>query len=331
MRFSVQEVEVGPFLVDLTTGRILRDGVELGLRPQAVRALKTLIENSGQYVGYERMISEAWNGTVVSRHTVDVTVGEVKKSFQEFGAWITHRPKVGYRFAVPKSDDLVRRGRHFWSLRTREGLEKAAACFREAASEDGADFRAHEGLCLSYLLLGTYGIQFPQKMYPLFLDAHARAIALTGLTPELRSHRAHALHMFERRFAEAESEFRKVLCEKPSLTTTYVRLAILYGSARAFDRAISTLAEAKKTGPLWPLLPATEAALHFLNRDYESAVACGKSAVELHPFIQIGRYYYAQALEFAGRTEQAVEEYRLTRVVSPGVHFLRALEAACLA
>ena len=28
MRFSVQEVEVGPFLIDLTTGRVLRDGVE---------------------------------------------------------------------------------------------------------------------------------------------------------------------------------------------------------------------------------------------------------------------------------------------------------------
>src|SRR5262249_12250641 len=132
MRSSVQEVEVGPFLVDLAAGRVLRDGVELNLRPQAVRALKTLIQNSGRYVDYERMISEAWDGTIVSRHTVDVTVGEVKKTFQEFGSWITHRPKVGYRFEVPKSDDLVRRGRHFWSLRTREGLEKAAACFRAA-------------------------------------------------------------------------------------------------------------------------------------------------------------------------------------------------------
>src|SRR5262245_10500258 len=198
MRFSIQEVEVGPFLVDLTTGRVRRDGIELNLRRQAVRALKTLIQNSGQYVDYERMISEAWDGIVVSRHTVDVTVGEVKKSLQEFGSWIVHRPKIGYCLAVPKSEDLVRRGRHFWNFRTREGFEKAAECFRQAAAEDGTDFRAFEGLCVSYLLLGTYGMQAPREMHRLFLDAHSHAVALTGLTAELRSHRAHAMHMFER-------------------------------------------------------------------------------------------------------------------------------------
>jgi DNA-binding winged helix-turn-helix (wHTH) protein len=331
MRFSIQEVEVGPFLVDLTTGRVRRDGVELNLRRQAVRALKTLIQNSGQYVDYERMISEAWDGIVVSRHTVDVTVGEVKRSLQEFGSWIVHRPKIGYCLAVPKSDDLVRRGRHFWNLRTREGFEKAAECFRQAAEEDGTDFRAFEGLCVSYLLLGTYGMQAPREMYRLFLDAHSRAVALTGLTAELRSHRAHAMHMFERRYAEAESDLLQVQREKPEATMNYVRLAILYGSIGAFDKAFVTLAQAKAVDPLWPLLPATEASFHFLSRQYDAAVACGKAAIELHPFIQIGRYYYAQALEFSGRIDEALEEYRHTRVVSPGAHFLRALEAACLA
>src|SRR5438128_6298689 len=125
MRVSVQEVEVGPFLVDLTTGRLLRDGTELFLRPQACRVLRTLMENRGQYVDFGHMISDAWDGTAVSPHTVDVTVGEVKRALQEFGSWITHRPKVGYRIEVPKSEDLVRKGWHFWNQRTREGFERA--------------------------------------------------------------------------------------------------------------------------------------------------------------------------------------------------------------
>src|SRR5262249_53697514 len=115
MRVSFQEVEIGPFLIDLSNGRLLRDGVERGLRPQACRVFRTLIQNREQYVDYEHMIAEAWDGIVVSRHTVDVTVGEVRKALQEFGSWITHRPKVGYRLDVPKSEDLVRRGWHFWN------------------------------------------------------------------------------------------------------------------------------------------------------------------------------------------------------------------------
>src|ERR671935_1293269 len=107
MRVSIQEVEVGPFLIDLTSGRLLRDGVELALRPQACRVFKTLIQNRGQYVGYEHMIAEAWDGTFVARHTVDVTVGEVKKSLGEYGRWITHRPKVGYCLEIPASEELV--------------------------------------------------------------------------------------------------------------------------------------------------------------------------------------------------------------------------------
>ena len=317
--------------MDLTTGRVLREGVDLGLRPQALRALKVLIQNSGLYVDYERMIAEAWDGTVVSRHTVDVTVGEVKKSMQEFGCWIVHKSKVGYRLAKPKSDDLVRRGQHFANRRTREGLEKAAECFLQAAEEDGADFRAYEGLCASYLLLGVYGMRMPREINALFLQAYNRAVTLSGVTPELRSHRAHSLHMFERRFEEAEAEFLQALREKPGFTATYIRLAVLYSSIGNLKKAFDALAEAQKFDPLWPLLPAAEVALHFLNRDYDAAIRCGKSAIELHPFIQIGRFYYAQALEFSGRADEALREYQVTYTLSPDLHLLRALEAACLA
>ena len=69
------------------------------------------------------MIAEAWKGTHVSKHTVDVTVGEVKKTLGEYGRWITHRPKAGYRLEVPTSEELVRKGWHFFNRRTREGAE----------------------------------------------------------------------------------------------------------------------------------------------------------------------------------------------------------------
>jgi DNA-binding winged helix-turn-helix (wHTH) protein len=331
MRFSIQEVEIGPFLVDLTTGRILRDGIELALRPQAFRVLKTLIQNSGQYVDFERMIAEAWDGTMVSRHTVDVTVGEVKKLFQEFGSWIAHRAKLGYRLEVPKSEDLVRKGWHFWNRRTREGFEKAIASFREAAAEDGTDFRAYEGLAASYVMFGTYGMRPPSEIYPLFLDALSRAVALTGWTPELRAHRAHGLHIVERKFEESEAEFLQARREKPSVTRIYGHLALLYVAMARFDEALDVLNQGYKIDPLWPVLPATEVSVRFFSRDFESAVECGKKAVELHPYITVGRCFYAQALEYSGRIEDALREYRIASVMSPGMVWLRLLEGACLA
>jgi len=330
MRFAVTEVEVGPFLVDLTTGRILRDGIELGLRPQAFRVFKTLIENRGQYIDHNHMIEQAWDGTVVSRHTVDVTVAELKKALQEFSSWISHRAKLGYRLDVPKSDDLVRKGWHFWNQRTRQGFEKALESFQAATIEDGSDFRAYEGLAASYLTLATYCMQPPRELYPLFRDAHHRACALAGMTPELRCHYGHALHMFERKFDEAEAALLQAERDKPALTRIYQLLAMLYVCTGRFDDALQAVAKGYKVDPLWPPLPAVEISVRFFARDYEGAVQCGRNSIELHPYVHIGRGFYAQALEYSGRVDDALRQYRMGYMMSPGLTWLHVLEMACL-
>jgi DNA-binding winged helix-turn-helix (wHTH) protein len=329
MRVSTQEFELGPFLVDLTTGRLMRDGIELGLRPQACRVFKTLLQNRGQYVGYEQMIAEAWDGTIVSRHTVDVTVGEVKKALQEFGSWITHRPKVGYRLDIPKSEDLVRKGWHFWNRRTPEGFEKALSCFEAAELEDGTDFRVYEGLAACYLMLGTYCLRPPREVHALYLQALSRGAALTGMTPNFRMQRAHGMHSLERNFEGAESEFLRVEREKPT-PKMYGFLAMLYTSQGRFEDALQSLAKAYKMDPLFPVLPAVEMSVHYFARNYDAAIACGRKSLELHPYILVGRCYYAQALENAGYIDEALQQYRTTCLMLPGLNWLQILEATCL-
>ena len=204
----MESIDFGPFRLDLSRTRLLREGVAVELRPQAFYALKTLIQNRDRYVDYARMIEEAWCGIFVSRHTVAVTVGEAKKVLAEYGSWIHYRPKLGYRLEIPAAEDLIRKGWHFARHHTREGFDRALECFREAAEADSAEFRAFEGMGLCYMMLGAYGMRPPREMYTKFLEAHSRTVALKGLTPELRADRAHAMHVFERRLEEAESVFR---------------------------------------------------------------------------------------------------------------------------
>jgi tetratricopeptide (TPR) repeat protein len=325
------ELSFGPFVLDAAGSRLLRDGGEVRLRPQALQALKTLLAHGGRSVSYEQMIAEAWKGTFVSRHTVDVTVSEVKKTLGEYGVWISHRPKVGYSLDVPTSDALVRRGWHFWDRRTRQGFERALECFRQAVAECPSDFRAFEGLSVSYLMLATWGIQPPRAMYKGFQEAHERAVALGGLTPQLRCNRAHGLHMFERRLDEAEAEFQQTLREKPALASAYVRTAMLYVTLGRLDEALAVIARGLEADPLFPLLPLMQTSLHFWRREYPLAIELGTTLVELHPYLQIGRAFYAQALEFAGRPDEALAQYKLASLMSPDVTWLRGLEGTCLA
>jgi len=326
----VEQLAFGPFCLDLASTRLTRDGAELDLRPRAFHALKTLLQHSGRHVDYEQMIREAWEGNLVSRHTVAVTVGEVKKVLRECGPWISYRPKLGYRIEVPHCDDLIRKGWHFFSRRTREGLEKALDCFEQATLEDNTDPRALEATSLTYLTLGTAGMRPPREMYRRFLDAHGRAVALAGLTPEMRSDRGHGLHIFERKTEEAEAQLLQSRREKQWLPT-YIRLSMLYAADGRLDDALDVLAEAYAVEPLAPMLPATEINIRFCRREFDCAVSCGRMALELHPYLQLARTFFGQALEYAGQVEEALEQYRVACTLSPDLPWLRALEATCLA
>jgi DNA-binding winged helix-turn-helix (wHTH) protein/Flp pilus assembly protein TadD len=327
----MEQITFGPFRLDSTTTTLLKNGRELALRPQAFYALKALTHNRGQYVGYAQMINQAWDGNLVSKHTVAVTIGEVKRILGEFGSWISYRPKLGYRLEVPHSDDLVKQGWHFWSRRTRAGFEKALDCFQQAALENASDFRAFEGISLCYLLLGTYGMRMPREMYSGFLQAHRRAVELCGLTPERRADRAHGLHVFEHKLEEAEAELLQAQRESPESPEVYVRLTMLYVTQSRLDDALKILLEARDTHSLWPTVPANEILIRFCRREYDAAVACGKKALELHPYLYMGRLFYGEALEYAGNVNEALEQYRLASIMSPELGWLRAFEAKCLA
>ena len=264
-------ITFGPFSLDASATQLLRDGAEVRLRPQALRVLKVLLVHSGQWVRYEQMIAEGWEGTLVSQHTIDVTVGEVKRSLQEYGKWIGNRPKVGYSLDVPRSDELVRRGWHFWNQRTREGLEHAIECFEQAATECPSDFRAFEGLSSSYLTLVTFGMRSPAEMHDRFLEAHRRAEALCGLTPDLRCNFAYGLHVFERKVGEAESGLLRTIEEKPTLASAYVRLALLYGSLGQIDKSVEMVNRAHAADPLWPVVSMMECEVRFWRREFHEA------------------------------------------------------------
>jgi tetratricopeptide (TPR) repeat protein len=289
-----------------------------------------LLQHLGRPIGYDQMIAEAWHGTFVSRHTVDVTVGEVKKVLGEYGRWIVHRPKVGYSLDVPTSDELVRKGWHFASRRTKEGAERAIDCFHQAAIQCPGDFRAFEGLSTCYLMQATFGICAPVEVYPRFLDAHNQAVSQGGLTPELRCNRAHGLHMFEHRLEEAEQEFDRALAEKPSFATVHVRMALMCATLGQLDRALALVTQGYQADPLLPTLPPAEVNVRVWRREYDKAIVIGSKAIELHPYLQISRANYAQALEFSGRLQEALAQYQLGSIMSGDLPWMRALEGTCL-
>lgn len=329
MRFPVETIQFGPFCMDTAILRLWRDGVAIEVRPQAFQVLRVLVQHSGRHVNHEQMIHEAWNGTLVSKHTVAVTVGEVKKALGEFGPWISYRPRMGYCFEAFNADDLVRQGWHCWNRGTREGFEKGLCYFQHAARESN-DPRAFEGASLCYMMMGTCGMRPTREMYHGFLQAHHQAVALSGLTPDLRADRAQGLHIFEHKAADAEADLLQALREKPKWAPVHMRLMMLYAGTARLDEALEQVEEVRAIDPLWVQLPASEVFVRFFRREVDAALTAARQGLELHPYLPLGRALYAQALEASGDTEEALKQYRMASLLCPDLPWLRALEAICL-
>lgn len=324
------DITFGPFTIDLTANRLLRSGTELRLRPQAFHVLRTLAAHGGRIIDCDQLIREAWNGTIVSRHTVHVTIGEVRRILSDCGSWIVHQPKGGYCLRIPKSDTLVRHGYHFLHLRSREGFERALQCFEEAAAEAPRDHRAFEGQGNCYLLMASFGTRPWCDIRDRFFDAYERALALVGPTPELRCNHAHAFHMYEHRFAEAMTEFDSVLAEAPAMAVAHVRKTLLLVTCGDLDAALESANRARTADPLQPLTAAVEVNVRLWRREFDLAVRLGEQAVQLHPYFMLTRAYYGMALEYSGRLHDALEQYHIGAVVTQGLPRMRALEGVCL-
>ena len=324
------DITFGPFTIDVASNRLLRNGTELRMRPQAFQVLRTLAAHGGRVIDGDQLMREAWGGTVVSRHTIHVTIGDVRRVLDDCGSWIVHQPKGGYCLRIPKSDTLIQHGYHFLAQRSREGFQRALECFEEAAAEAPNDHRAFEGQANCHLMMASFGTRPGREMLPAFLKAYDRAVSLVGSTPELRCNRAHVRHMYERRLPEALAEFDMVLAERPGMAVAHVRRTLLLVTLGDLDAALDSAKRARAAEPLQPLTAAAEVSIRLWRREFELSAQLGAQAVQLHPYFMLCRAYYGVALEFTNRLYDALEQYHIGGVITQGLPWMRALEGACL-
>jgi DNA-binding winged helix-turn-helix (wHTH) protein/predicted Zn-dependent protease len=323
-------VALGPFMVDLANARVSRDGQEFALRPQVFRVLQFLIQNPGRLVDYDEMLAEAWSGARVSKHTVAVTLRELKSVLGEYGSWITIRPGYGYSLEIPESEHLIRVGQHFRSQSTRSGLDSALRCFEQVTDLEGANPRAWEALAGLYIEIGFHSIRPPRDVHKSFLQAYHRAVTLQGLTPSLQLYHALSLYLFGQNLPEAESELLRVRQANPKFASVNIHLAMVYYTLGRTDKALEELGEAEKADALSPALAFSKPRMLLYCREVDAAAACAKQAVILHPNSPYTHLALADVLDFGGEAA-ALTQYRIAATIAADIPWIRAAEARCLA
>src|SRR5579863_799849 len=324
-------IAFGPFIVDLGFARVFRDGQEIPLRPQVFRVLQFLIQNSGRLVDFDEILAEAWGGARVSKHTVAVTLRELKDMLGEYGSWITIRPGYGYSLEIPESEHLMRVGQHFRSQFSRSGLDSALRCFEQVTEIEGANVRAWESLAGLHMEIGFLSVRPPREVNKSFLHAYHRVGVLKGgVTAGLQLDRAVSLYRFEWKLTEAESELRRILQQNPKLIRAQVHLAVVFYLMGRAEEALEELGKVERADPLLPALAYVKPRLLLYCREADAAAACASQAVALHPNSPLTHITYADVLDLTG-DPAALAEYHVASTIAPDIPWIKAVEARCLA
>lgn len=180
----------------------------------------------------------------------------------------------------PAALSLYLRGRHEWSLRTEDSLNRSIKYYQEALRVAPAFAPAHSGLADAYTLLGAYGFMSRPRANTLAFEAAARAVALDAMLPESHFSMGYA---YKNRFewSAAEASFRRGLELNPDASTGHHWFSI-YLSQRG--RFADALAEARLAITLDPSSLAARtnfATLLLMARRYRDSIAQWEACIAL--------------------------------------------------
>lgn len=97
-------ISFGPFVLDVSAGTLLRQGVTVPLGYRAFVLLRALTEKPGEIVSKAALMDAAWAGMAVEESNLSVQVGTLRRLLGERPDgtdWIVNVPRLGYRFTAP--------------------------------------------------------------------------------------------------------------------------------------------------------------------------------------------------------------------------------------
>ena len=151
--------------------------------------------------------------------------------------------------------NLYLRGRFYWNLRTKEGLERSIQYFQQAIDRDPSYAAPHAGLADAYKLLGSYGWMPFNETLTLAGDEAAKALALDDTIAE--AHASIALvHDARFEWDAAETSIRRALQLNPGYVSAHQWHGRFLANRGAFSEAVAELDRAIALDPLSPVLPS---------------------------------------------------------------------------
>jgi TolB-like protein/DNA-binding SARP family transcriptional activator/Tfp pilus assembly protein PilF len=203
--------------------------------------------------------------------------------------------------------ELYRRGRWFWTQRTRESVARAIHYFNRAIARDSGYADAYTGLADAYLVSYQLGFGISEdSAHSRHKWAAERAIALDDASADAHTSAANEL-WWQGNWPGAERALQRALELNPGNASARGWHALLLFGMRRLEEAHDQARRAYETDPFAIIVSITYAFSHYLLEDYDAAIEQWEKTLELNPDWVPALRQSAVAYSHQGRHAQALE------------------------
>lgn len=223
------------------------------------------------------------------------------------------------------------KGRYFWNRLTREGVAKAFEYFEEAKARDDAYAQPWSGLADAYAVLGFTGFATPKDAWPLAIEAAQGALERDAQLPEARVTLGLVRLFQDWDWAAAERELEQALAVDPHSAAAHQWYALFLMMRGRTAEARRHLDRATDIDPLSVIVATMRGFERDLARDFASAEAEYRKALELDPHHFVGQWGMGMVHQHLGRYAEAVAAHARASALLEQAPFAQAVLARSLA
>ncbi len=206
--------------------------------------------------------------------------------------------------------ELYLKGRFFWNKRTSVDLPKAVEYYNQAIAKDPNYALAYSGLADCYVLYPDYGVGAPTEFYPKAKEMAAQALKIDNSLGAPHAALGLAYTNFDRNFTQAIAEFDRAIELDPNYATAHQWKNTPLSALGRFDEGIAESHKAIALDPL-SLIVNSDLAFNYLNAHrFDEAVAQSRKTLEIDPNFHVVRGYLGLGLQFQGKLNEALKEFR---------------------
>lgn len=205
---------------------------------------------------------------------------------------------------------LYLKGRHFWQLRTEDGIRQAIRLYEQALTLDAGYALAWAGLADACSLLGNYGAVPRSEVHQQAMEAANRAVSLAPDLAEAHTSLAHVLATYRQDWEESEREFELAIDLNPYFATAHHWYAITcLMPQRRLEEAAVEIAEARKLDPSSVSVQRDAGIVQWCRRDAPGALELARQTIQLDPAFHEAYWLLGLAQEQAGDYAAASESF----------------------